>query len=357
MISLRRHLDQWDDLHGRARTALEAYIHALTSLNTAARDMAGGEGVQCRHELEAVLEFLNPEAATAEIVRSREGVERGIAALAEAVNRRDGDYRQIIRIMAEAGATMVQSSSAYGKELRQIAAKVEAVTQLDSIQEVRRRLNEHATELRTVAERVQREGEARARRLEEELQTARESLKSASTLAETDPLTGLGNRRRAENAAQEAMAKGGAVSVLLLDLNGFKAVNDTYGHVQGDSLLKLVAQHVRRCMRESDAVCRWGGDEFVVIMPETNLSEAQGAAARIRNEVFGEFVLGRAGENVRVFISACIGAAEREADESAMQLLERADRLMYEQKVRLSPGAGRPAAATNAAAAGRARAS
>lgn len=337
MISLRRHLDQWDEVQGRGGAAVEAYIKVLAALETASKDMAGGEGVQCRQEIIGIFEYLTPKASRLELERSCDAAERAIRALTDAINRRDGDYRQIIRIMAEAGASIAQSGNAYGAELRHIADKVEAITQLGSIQEVRQRLHEHVLELRIVAERAQREGEAKAKRLEEDLQSARESLKSAAMLAETDPLTGLGNRRRAENAVQEALAKEKPVSVLSLDLNGFKAVNDTYGHAQGDSLLKLVAQHVRRCLRESDAVCRWGGDEFVVVMADSSLTEAQRAADRIRGDVFGEFVLGRAGENVRVNITASIGAAEREPGETAMQLLERADRLMYDEKVRQSP--------------------
>ncbi|MGH9518199.1 MAG: diguanylate cyclase, partial [Terriglobales bacterium] len=82
---------------------------------------------------------------------------------------------------------------------------------------------------------------------------------------------------------------------------------------------------------------RWGGDEFVVVLADSSLNEAQRAADRIRADVFGEFVLGRAGENVRVNITASIGAAEREPGETAMQLLERADRLMYDEKTRLTP--------------------
>ncbi|MGH9394362.1 MAG: GGDEF domain-containing protein [Terriglobales bacterium] len=332
MISLKRHLDRWDNNEARAAAVFAAYLQLLAALKAGATSMAGGEGLQCREELAAVLEYLTLGASRETIEKSIQDAERAIQFLVEAINQRESGYKQIIRVMAHAGATFAQTGVEHGDELRKIAAKVEAVAQLDSIPEMRRQLGEHVEELRVTAARAQRDGEAKAKLLQQELQTARESLKSSEMLAETDPLTGLGNRRRAESAIEEAIAAGAPVSVLSLDLNGFKAVNDTYGHVQGDSLLKLIGRYTQRCLRESDQVCRWGGDEFLVVLHETALVEAQAAAERIRSEVFGEFVLGRAGEHTRVTVGASIGVAEHQPGESVQALLDRADLLMYQGK-------------------------
>lgn len=337
MISIRKHLDRLDALEGQERVALEAYVRTLEAIEAAAKDMAGGEGTQCREHMRTILGYLKDSSDGPAIEKSRAESALAIRGLAEAVNRREGDYKQIIRMVAQAGATMAQTGSAHGKQLRQIACEVEVITRLESADTMRTRLLVQVEEMRQVAERAQREGDVQAQRLEQELDNVRTSLKSAAMLAETDPLTGLGNRRRAENAVRQSMGKGGPLCVMSFDLNGFKAINDTYGHAQGDSLLKLVAMHVRRSMRDSDVVCRWGGDEFLVVMPKTGLADAQGAAGRLHSEVFGEFVLGRAGENVRVRITASMGIAELEPGESAERLLERADRLMYGEKIQVRP--------------------
>ena len=334
MISLKRHLDDWDDLSSRRRLTLEAYLAALEALASAVGSMAAGEGQQFLRDLRAILAYLKADPSPANIQRSRVDLEQAIEALVEVINQREVEYLEIIRIMAQAGATMAQTGTEHGEELRHIASKVERITQLDSIVEVRRQLVAHMDELQRMAVRVQEEGAAKAREWERELAAAREKLRSTAVLAETDSLTGLGNRRRAENAVEQCIAAGEALSVLMLDLDGFKAVNDAHGHAQGDFLLRAFANSVRRCLRDSDLMCRWGGDEFVAIMHGATLEVAQEVVARIRSQAFGEFVLERAGKSVIVEVKASVGAVALRPGESAAALLERADEMMYAEKSR-----------------------
>ena len=106
--------------------------------------------------------------------------------------------------------------------------------------------------------------------------------------ADTDPLTGLANRRALERTLEAALARAGArsrsVGLLMLDLDGFKAINDTHGHAAGDEALREVARRLRRCVRERDLVARLGGDEFVVVLTDLGgRSEAvQDSMERIR---------------------------------------------------------------------------
>ncbi|HET9783797.1 MAG TPA: GGDEF domain-containing protein [Terriglobales bacterium] len=332
MISIKKHLDDFDSARGRARHALEAYLALIDALQSAAGDMARGEGRQLRDDMARILSYLTPDAKKSDLDRSREEAANAIRALAEVINRREYEYKEIIRIMAQAGATMARTGALHSEELQQAAGKVEQIARLDSVQETRRQLDAHVHELRSIAERAVQQGEEHAKGLNLELEQARAKLERAAALAETDALTGMPNRRAGENAVEAAIADNRVLTVLMLDLNGFKQVNDTYGHAQGDSLLRSVAHHVRRCLREADLVCRWGGDEFLVLLYDTPLDVAHITAARIHQDAFGEFMLARQGENVQVVIGASIGAAERQPNESADALLERADKLMYENK-------------------------
>src|SRR5262249_27370586 len=95
---------------------------------------------------------------------------------------------------------------------------------------------------------------------------------------------------------------------------------------------KAVACQITKCVRDSDVVCRWGGDEFLVILEHAPLAVAEETAKRIQTDAFGEFVLSRGSENVRVSVTANSGVAEYRAGETATEFFERADQMLYERK-------------------------
>lgn len=103
--------------------------------------------------------------------------------------------------------------------------------------------------------------------------------------AQTDPLTGLGNRRTLDQALQAWTLEKTPFSVMSVDVDFFKKVNDTYGHDVGDGVLRQLAQHMRDCARERDVFCRVGGEEFLVLLPRTDSKVAQQVAERLRQQV------------------------------------------------------------------------
>jgi diguanylate cyclase (GGDEF)-like protein len=148
-------------------------------------------------------------------------------------------------------------------------------------------------------------------------------------MALLDPLTGLFNRRyieqRLEDEIKRSQRHGRALSVILFDLDEFKQVNDTYGHGAGDSLLKAFADRLSRATRGSDASARYGGDEFLVVLPECKPENVQHVLKRlegIRVEIEGR--------NLSLALSA--GWAELVSGESARELLARADAALYANK-------------------------
>ncbi len=154
------------------------------------------------------------------------------------------------------------------------------------------------------------------------------------TLAETDALTGLANRRRFEAsvAASLARARGEGVSLalLMLDIDHFKSVNDRWGHATGDAVLRAVAGRCRAVLKATDLMARFGGEEFVVLMPDITEEDAIAAAERLRSTVAASPVVAD-GSAVDVRISLGVTLL-RETDAGLDPLLERADAALYTAK-------------------------
>ncbi|MCX7889102.1 MAG: diguanylate cyclase [Rhodobacteraceae bacterium] len=166
----------------------------------------------------------------------------------------------------------------------------------------------------------------------------RASVEDGLRLAVTDPLTGLHNRRYAmphlAQMAARAHAEGRQIAVMLLDLDRFKQVNDTFGHAAGDAVLVEVAARLRQNLRPADLLARFGGEEFLVALPDTTLADASRAAERLRHVVEARPVRLVSGTNVRVTLSVglAIGAAAGGKADEVTALLDRADRALLAAK-------------------------
>jgi two-component system cell cycle response regulator len=161
---------------------------------------------------------------------------------------------------------------------------------------------------------------------------ARQQRASFRRAALVDPLTQIYNRRAADDALEESLRAGGAVMVLLLDIDHFKAVNDSWGHGVGDQVLRNVAQVLQRVTRQGDVIARFGGEEFVVIARGAAADCAERVAERFRRSVAEarlDVGSGPAGVTVSVGVCAWDGLGRRPA---ASALLALADEALYEAK-------------------------
>lgn len=160
-------------------------------------------------------------------------------------------------------------------------------------------------------------------------------------MATRDPLTGLSNRRLGEERLASEVARserhGHPLSVLLLDLNRFKGINDLHGHAAGDAVLRIFAQRLNKVIRASDLAIRLGGDEFLVILPECLPDRIPALLSRL-----GHLEMQWEGESFTVHSAA--GWAGYQKGETPAQLIERADKLLYANKRSASPGANASAA-------------
>ncbi|MBD0416342.1 PleD family two-component system response regulator [Oryzicola mucosus] len=155
-------------------------------------------------------------------------------------------------------------------------------------------------------------------------------------MAVTDPLTGLHNRRYLDSHLQtlvdRAIVRKRPLSVMITDLDRFKVINDTYGHLGGDEVLREFARRLRQNVRGMDLACRYGGEEFVVVMPDTDNAAAARVAERIRAEIERmPFEMVSIGKSAPVTISVGVASVNFEGD-TVLDIMNRADLALYQAK-------------------------
>jgi diguanylate cyclase len=166
-----------------------------------------------------------------------------------------------------------------------------------------------------------------------ELDTIRDSLNKSEERARTDALTGLPNRRALEEffrlAQIGAMEKDEPLSVLLIDIDHFKKFNDNFGHGVGDQVLRLVAKALRDLVRGNDLPARYGGEELIAVLPQTDLDTCGSVAERIRRSIADCQFTRRSTGEILPQITVSIGIGQFQYGETMADLIDRCDRALY----------------------------
>ncbi|MDE3166021.1 MAG: GGDEF domain-containing protein, partial [Acidobacteriota bacterium] len=225
--------------------------------------------------------------------------------------------------------TVAARDTRYQAQFTEVTRRLQAAGNLEDLAQVRILVGESAAALRTSVERMVEEGRETVGALEKKLAQYEERLAEAERRSETDPLTGLLNRQGLERDAERKVAAAAPFCLIVIDLNGFKAINDTYGHPAGDNLLCQFSHELKSQFRAQDAVGRWGGDEFVALLACTP-ADAAARVERIRKWVFGDYAV--AGAARKIAVGGAIGTAAWRPGQSAAELFAEADRAMFQQK-------------------------
>jgi diguanylate cyclase len=237
---------------------------------------------------------------------------------------------EIDQIMAMIEAT-AGSASNYSESLADVTQKLGAADR-DGVRSIIETLVVATKDM----EKTNNALEARLKASKHEITQLQHNLEAVRNESLTDPLTTLANRKFFDLALDKAMAEsaksGEPLSLLMTDIDHFKKFNDTFGHLTGDQVLRLVAQAVKQNVKGQDVAARYGGEEFAVVLPRTALQQALTVADHIRRAVMGKELMKRStGEHLgRITIS--IGVAVRRPDDTAQSLIGRADTGLYAAK-------------------------
>jgi diguanylate cyclase len=237
---------------------------------------------------------------------------------------------EIEQVMAMVGAA-VGSTSSYTESLADMSQRLSSADR-DGLRSIVETLVRSTREMQQANNSL----EERLHASKQEISQLQESLETVRNESLTDPLTGLANRKYFDQmldaAVCETKPNDEPLSLILTDIDHFKKFNDTYGHLTGDQVLRLVAQAVKQNVKGQDTAARYGGEEFAVILPNTGLRQALTVADHIRRGVVSKELIKRStGENLgRVTIS--VGVAMLHQGEAMQALIERADACLYAAK-------------------------
>jgi diguanylate cyclase len=166
-----------------------------------------------------------------------------------------------------------------------------------------------------------------------EIGNLQQSLEAIRTENLTDPLTGLGNRkyfdRSIETAVQNALATGEPLSLLMFDIDHFKSFNDSYGHLTGDQVLRLVGMSLKQTIKGQDITARYGGEEFAVVLPNTAIRQALTVADHIRRAVMAKELKKKSTGEILGRVTISVGVSMLRPDDDTDSLIDRADACLY----------------------------
>lgn len=243
------------------------------------------------------------------------------------------EMRQMLAAFIERLSEISQSTGTFQDKLEESARLIEQAKSLDEIAPVLKEVvgatRDMASESRDARDKLGQMQE-QVNKAESEIAKLHLELDRASVQARHDPLTGALNRKGLEEAIEREIStvrrKETPLSVALLDIDNFKKINDSLGHVTGDAALAHLATVARECMRPQDTLARYGGEEFVILMPDTVLEKGVDAMTRLQRELTKRFFM--AG-NEKLLITFSAGVAQLMAEEAGMEAIRRADQAMY----------------------------
>lgn len=241
------------------------------------------------------------------------------------------EVKEIILMIAQSTVSVAERDGRYGKELRSMTDRMDSMARLEDLPKLRQELRRSASEMRNCLTRMTEEGQRAVQSLQGQIRQYEARLEEAERQASVDRLTGIFNRARMDAELTRHVQAAQPFSFVMIDLNGFKPINDIHGHQAGDDLLRQFAAELKSACPSGGTVGRWGGDEFVAILPGDR-EDAGHHLRRLEQWVLGSYAVSTPAGTVHVALSASMGSAAWAPGLSANQLVSQADAAMYEQK-------------------------
>lgn len=252
------------------------------------------------------------------------------------LEERDRELRNIIDLLTRAMASINSENDAYHRQILEKGEQIEQITRLDDIRKIKSALEREVQSLRETVQAKQADERIRIARLSSRVATLREELQTAKEESMRDGLTGVYNRRafdeRIKALLDQNRVQRGGFSILLLDIDDFKFINDTYGHPIGDRVILALTNVCRQMIRSDDFLARYGGEEFVILLPGASRRNAAKKARQLCEAIAQTRYTLDDDDGPTLSITVSIGVTARERRDDVEALTARVDKALYQAK-------------------------
>ena len=257
--------------------------------------------------------------------------------------QKTGEVKELLLVMARMAESVGERDQRCAGQISAVTTRLQTIASLEDLTEIRSSIEQSAADLKTSLDRMAAEGNQAIAELRAEVSSYQAKLEEAEELASRDALTGLHNRFWVEGQIERRIQSGDPLAVAVIDIDEFKRVNDSHGHLVGDELLRKFATELKSASRSKDVIGRWGGDEFILVL-DCKLAEAEAQIDRLKVWVCGSYNVPSGAGPLKLKVEASFGLSEHLPGETMKELLARADAAMYAHKAssRRSEGASRP---------------
>jgi diguanylate cyclase (GGDEF)-like protein len=351
MISLKKYLDSAQsnrvavdlpDAGDILPATMTAYRSALLEMGNCSLEACAGQGAELKHSLDELEDRLSLAMNCAAVEATDRCVQEQLQdwgrRTARHYRQQTGEVKTLLLVMARTAESVGERDQRCAQQIGAITGRLKKIANLEDLTQIRASIVNSAAELKSSIDKMAAEGEAAIRQMRAEVSTYQAKLEEAEHMASRDALTGLRNRTSVESQIESRIGAAVPFCVAILDLNGFKKVNDEHGHLVGDEVLKQFAGELQSACRSTDILGRWGGDEFILLL-DCGMAEAKAQIDRLREWVCGDYVLQGRSSPTKLRVDAAIGLAEHGLNEPIKELLDRADAEMYRNKAVSRTGA------------------
>src|ERR1700734_1411389 len=300
MISLKRYLDsamkplkeEPETKPDLLKVAIEGYSATFEAVGVHCREACPATGGTLREGLGNLRMSFSVSMNTGELEealsRFRAHLNDWSRATARHYKEKANEVKELLLTMARSIESVSTRDMQCAGQINEVTTRLQAIASLEDLTEIRASIQRSACELRNSIERMTIEGNAALDVLREQVAAYQTKLDEAEALASRDAMTGLSSRLYVEGEIEKRIARANPFCVVLIDIDGFKRVNDEHGHLTGDILLKQFGAELRSACHAMDVIGRWGGDEFLLLF-DCELKETQARTERLRKWICGSY--------------------------------------------------------------------